>query len=65
MKLDLVPLELKFYQSMVSRLKEGICAGLLGEGPAALILRLTSPSGDAPRGHRERGLSVVAPFSSW
>ena len=46
-------IQLKLYQvSLRTRtLQSGRdCAGLLGEGPAALILRLTCPSGDMPLG---------------
>ena len=35
---------------------EGICAGLVGEEPAVLILRPTSPSGDVREGARVWGL---------
>lgn len=35
-----------------------VCAGLLEEGPAALILRWTCPSGDASAGCREVELGV-------
>lgn len=50
---------------------QGVCPGLLGEAPAALILRWTFSSGDVPKGWGGRvglgvsssGLYLVAFFS--
>lgn len=41
---------------------QGVCAGLLGEGSAALVLRWTCPSGEAPA--RYSGVGIVVSSSS-
>ena len=37
---------------------QGVCAGVLRDGPAAVILQLTCLSGDASAGSRDTGLGV-------
>lgn len=44
---------------------EWICAGLLREVSASLILGPTCPSGDVLGGHSEVGLGVTTLFSTW
>ena len=44
---------------------QGVYAGHLGVGPAAPILRLTCPSGDAPTGCRMAGFGVNSFSLHW
>ena len=47
-----------------SKQVEGIFTGLLVEGPVALVLRPTCPTGDVPGGCRWAELGVTALFST-
>ena len=58
MKLDPVSRRSETLQhTVICRLSlgEGICADPLGEEPAALVLRLTCPTGNVPGGRRLGG----------
>ena len=58
--LKLFPVELKLCSTLVSRhgLCGGVCAGLQGEGPGALVLRHTCLRKAALAEHRGLGLGV-------
>ena len=49
----------------LTKIEEGICADLLGEGPATLILWPTCLRVEVPGGLREVELGVIASFSTW